>query len=135
MTSMKRIRNPQARAALLAARGLLLGGGIVGVTRAEAQGKAARHTQADEKAPYKSSIQVPDDKNEAKEADEAGETDEKDEKDEKNEKAEGKEAGEAGEKGETAAPAEQAEAARYQQLARITAAQARSAALAKVPGT
>jgi uncharacterized membrane protein YkoI len=130
MSAMNKIRNPQARAALLAALGLLLGGSIGGVARAQAQSRAGTQVEAEQKAPYKSSIQVPDDdKGEAKEADEAGE------KGEKGEKGEGQEADEAGEKGEASSPEEQGEAARYQKLARITADQARSAALAHTPGT
>jgi uncharacterized membrane protein YkoI len=131
MSAMNKIRNPQARAALLAALGLLLGGSIGGVARAQAQAKT--HVAAEETAPYKSSIQVPDDDTaKGKEADEA---DEKGEQDEKGEEAKGKEAETADEQDEATSPDEKAEAARLQKLARITADQARSAALTSVPGT
>jgi uncharacterized membrane protein YkoI len=131
MSAMKTIRNRRARAALVAALGLLLGGSIAGVTSAQAQARS--HAAAEQKAPYKSSIQVPDDDREkGTEADEAGE---QGEQNEKGEKGEGKEADEAGEKGEATSPQEQAESARYQKLARITAAQASAAALANTPGT
>jgi uncharacterized membrane protein YkoI len=145
MSAMNRIRNPRARAALLAALGLLLGGSIGGVARAQAQADAKGRAKTEQPAPYKSSIQVPDDdKGEGKEGDEKGEGNEADEKgekgegneaDEKGEKGEGNEADEKGEQGESASPEEQAEAARYQKLARITADQARSAALANTPGS
>jgi uncharacterized membrane protein YkoI len=111
MSAMHKIRNPHAGAALLAALGLLLGGSLAGVARAQEPAKAKAHAEAQERVPYKSSIQVPYDSTA---------------------KHEGREAHK-GHKGRT--PGEQAEAARYQKLARITADQARSAALAKVPGT
>jgi uncharacterized membrane protein YkoI len=111
MSVMNKIRNPHAGAALLAALGLLLGGSLAGVARAQEPAKAKAHAEAQERVPYKSSIQVPYDSTA---------------------KHEGREAHK-GHKGRT--PGEQAEAARYQKLARITADQARSAALAKVPGT
>lgn len=124
MSGTKKTRNPQARAALLAALGLLLGGSIGGVVRANAQAGARTQAEAEQKASYKSSIQVPnDDKDEGEEGDEA---------DEKGEAAEGNEADE---QNEATSPKEQAEAAQYQKLARITADQARTAALASVPGT
>ena len=111
MSAINKIRNPHARAALLAALGLLLGGSLAGVARAQEPAKANAQVEAQEQVPYKSSIQVPYDSTA---------------------KREGREAHK-GHKGRTAG--EQAEAARYQKLARITADQARSAALAKVPGT
>lgn len=93
----------------------------------------------EERAPYRSSIQVPDDGREANEAEEAGE----------NESAEGAEAGENesaeaneaderenGEDGEEAEDrAEGAESERLQSLARITPEQAQAAALQQAPGT
>lgn len=87
--------------------------------------------QGEQKAQYRSSIQVADDKNEHEEADET-------------EGAEGKEATEAnqanesedGEENEEAEDrAEGAEGERLKQLARITPEQAGAAALAQVPGT
>ena len=128
MSTTKKTRNHQARVALLAALALLFGGSV-GVAGLRAQG-AARTTAEADGPKYKSSIQVPND--------EKGEKSEAGEGDEKGEKAEGNEAGEANEaneQNESTSPEEQAEAAQYQKLARITAAQARSAALASVPGT
>jgi uncharacterized membrane protein YkoI len=118
MSTTKKTRNPQARVALLAALA------------------ARSHVEAEQQAKYKSSIQVPND--DKGEREEAGEKGEKGEKAEGNEAAEANEAGEqneADEQNEATSPEEQAEAARYQKLARITADQARSAALAAVPGT
>jgi uncharacterized membrane protein YkoI len=111
MSAINKIRNPHARAALLAGLGLLLGGSLAGVARAQGPAKAQSPVAAQAQVPYKSSIQVPFDSTA---------------------KHEGREAHRGG-KGRTAD--EQAEAAGYQKLARITADQARSAALAKVPGT
>jgi uncharacterized membrane protein YkoI len=128
MSTTKKPRNRQARVALLTALALLFGGSV-GVAGLSAQGAARTQTEADGPK-YKSSIQVPND--EKGEKSEAGEGDEKGEKAEGNEAAE---ANEAGEQNEATSPEEQAEAAQYQKLARITAAQARSAALASVPGT
>jgi uncharacterized membrane protein YkoI len=112
MTAIKKPspRNPRALAALLTALGLLMGGSLVGVA-------AVAKTHAQAQAPYKSSIQVPDDDKGERE----GEREEAEEGDEGKEQAD--EANEA------------SEAARYQSLARITADQARTAALATVPGT
>jgi uncharacterized membrane protein YkoI len=129
MSTTKKTRNPQARVALLAALALLFGGSI-GVAGLRAQGAAKSHVEAEQGTKYKSSIQVPND--EKGEPKEAGEGDEKGEKAEGNEAAE---ANEAGEQNEATSPEEKAEASRYQSLARITAGQARSAALASVPGT
>ncbi|MEO6057454.1 MAG: PepSY domain-containing protein [Gemmatimonadales bacterium] len=101
------------RAALIAALGLFFSGaGRVALAQAGSQ----------DSAPYRSSIQVP--------RDQGGEVEEQDEgqgEDKENSRGEAAEAEEA--KGE------HVEAARLQPLARITAAQARSAALARVPGT
>ena len=128
MSAMNRIRNRQARAALLAALGLLLGGSIGGVARAQSQARTPTEV------PYTSSIQVPND--DAGEGEEKGEADEaREENDEGDEKGETSEAGEADEQDEAPSSAERAESARYQKLARITGDQARSAALASVPGT
>lgn len=79
----------------------------------------------DEKIKYRSSVQVADDKNENEEAEEANESSEENE---------------TGEKGEANEPdaedkAEVAESARLQSLATITPEQAKSDALAQVPGT
>jgi uncharacterized membrane protein YkoI len=111
MSTMNKIRNPHASAALLAALGLLLGGSLAGAARAQEPTKTKAQVEAQERVPYKSSIQVPHDSTA---------------------KHEGREARK-GHKGHNAR--ERAETARYQKLARITADQARSAALAKVPGT
>jgi uncharacterized membrane protein YkoI len=126
MSTAKKTRNPQARVALLAALALLFGGSI-GVAGLRAQSATKSHVEADEQAKYKSSIQVPND--------DKGEREEAGEGDEKAEGNEAAEANEADEQNEATSPAEQAEAAQYQKLARITAGQARSAALASVPGT
>jgi uncharacterized membrane protein YkoI len=112
MSTMNKIRNRHARAALLAALGLLLCGSVAGVARAQEPTKAKAQA-AEEQVPYKSSIQVPYDTTA---------------------KPEGREAHK-GRRGQSHNGREQGEAARYQKLARITADQARSAALAKVPGT
>ena len=111
MSAVNKIRNSNTGAALLAALGLLLGGSLAGVARAQEPAKAKAHVEAQGKVPYTSSIQVPYDSTARHEGREAHKD----------------------RKGHTAG--EQAEAARYQKLARITADQARSAALAKVPGT
>jgi uncharacterized membrane protein YkoI len=135
MSTTKKARNRQARVALLAALALLFGGSV-GVAGLRAQGAGKSHVEAEQQAKYKSSIQVPND--DKGEREEAGEGDEKGEKAEGNEANEANEAGEqneADEQNEATSPEEQAEAARYQKLARITADQARSAALAAVPGT
>ena len=130
MTSQKKASSRQARAALLAALTLLFGVGGVTMMRAQDTPKAQQH-----QAPYKSSIQVPDDPNEKAEADEADEGTEKAEADEKGEQNEANEAKEADEQNEAESSAEKAEAAQYQKLARITADQARAAAVRAVPGT
>ncbi|HWX74388.1 MAG TPA: PepSY domain-containing protein [Solirubrobacteraceae bacterium] len=114
MSTMNRIRNPHARAALLAALGLLLGGSLAGAARAQQPTKAKAQVEAQERVPYKSSIQVPYDSTAKREGGEAHR-------------------GREGHRSHNARG--QAEAARYQKLAGITADQARSAALAKVPGT
>jgi len=132
MSTTKKTRNPQARVALLAALALLFGGSV-GVAGLRAQSAANSHVEAEQQAKYKSSIQVPND--DKGEREEAGQGDEKGEKAEGNEAAEANEQNEADEQNEATSPEEQAEAARYQRLARITADQARSAALAAVPGT
>lgn len=118
MTATKKTRNPRARVALIAALGLLLGGGVGSLALAQSQAKPHRHAETEAQAPYRSSIQVPDDDKE---------------KGESAEEAEGAE--KAGEAEEAEGAEEHGDVARYQSLARITADQARSAALAKVPGT
>ena len=123
--NMRGVNNfrPRAFAAWIAALGLLLGGGVGSV--AFAQGRSQ------DTVPYRSSIQVPKDKSEAREGGESKE-------DPRAEAAEGKEseaketAGK--EADEVHSPTERAEMARLQKLARVTAEQARSAALAQVPG-
>ncbi len=96
--------------------------------------------EKDEKATYKSSVQVQDNLNESKEANEQGETSEENEANEQGEKAESNEANEADEADETAETgaenqAENVESTRLQSLAKITPEQAKSAALAQVSGT
>src|SRR3981081_97137 len=127
MSTTKKTRNPQARVALLAALALLFGRSIGGGAGLRAQSAAKSHVEAEQQGKYKSSIQVPNDNK--------GEREEAGEGDEKAEGNEAAEANEADEQNEATSPAEQAEAAQYQKLARITADQARSAALASVPGT
>ena len=107
---------PKARLALLVGLGLLLGGGIRGVALAQSAGE--------DEVPYRSSIQVPDTGDEQEE--DGGEDDRDSERGRVSESSD---------PNESESAAEQEEAARYQSLARITAEQARSAALAKVPGT
>ncbi|QQS33561.1 MAG: PepSY domain-containing protein [Acidobacteriota bacterium] len=82
----------------------------------------------DEKIKYRSSIQVADDKNEKEESEEANESSEDDEANETGEKGEANES-------EVEDQAEVAESARLQSMATITPEQAKSAALAQVPGT
>lgn len=113
MTGITKTRNSGARTAFLAVLGLLLTGGLATVASTQQPAKPKSHAAAREKVTYKSSIQVPYDSAAAA-------------KEEALESHEGRKAHEA---------REQAESARYEKLARITADQARSAALAKVPGT
>jgi len=82
----------------------------------------------DEKIKYRSSVQVADDKNEKEEAEEANESSEDNEANETGEQAEANEA-------DAEDQAEAAESSRLQSLATITPEQAKSAALAQVPGT
>lgn len=93
---------------------------VVGATVALAQGARPDSAQIErgERAPYRSSIQVPDtdDENEREDEDEGDEADERD-----SDRAERER--------------DSAEGARLQALARITAEQARASALARVPGT
>ena len=82
----------------------------------------------DEKIKYRSSVQVADDKNEKEETEEVNESSEDNEANETGGDAEGNES-------DTEDQAEVAESARLQSLATITPEQAKSAALAQVPGT
>jgi uncharacterized membrane protein YkoI len=124
-------KSARARAALVAALALLLGGTAGGVVLAQSRSQEGQEQQGQQgqqgqdKPKYRSSIQVPND--------EKGEKG--DEKAEKDEKAEGKEveADKADEAGESTA--EKSEATRFQSLARITPDQARAAAVARVAGT
>jgi uncharacterized membrane protein YkoI len=99
---------------------------------AMAQGERRKHeSKQEEKTKYRSSVQVPDDKNEREDA-EGREGTEENESAEANEANESKE----GEKGEQAEDrAEGSESERLKSLARITPEQAQAAALARVPGT
>jgi uncharacterized membrane protein YkoI len=107
---------------------VVIAGAGVALT-AMAQGERHKHeNKHEEKAKYRSSVQVKDDKNESEESEEA-------EGAEKKEAAEANESKE-GEKGEeTEDKAEGAESERLKGLARITPEQASAAALAQVPGT
>lgn len=133
---MSRI-NSKARLALVTAMGVLLAGygSIAGVAAAQSgrqqtqpqnqqQGKTAGENDGPS---YRSSIQVPND--EKGEKNESGA-----EAREGKEGAEGAEGAEGVEAQEASNPAEQQESARLQALARITVDQARTAALARVPG-
>lgn len=110
--------NQKLREALIVAVGLLVSAGIAAVALAQ--------NEPQDKTPYRSSIQVPRDRDET-------------EANEENEAAEGREAKESDDESEAAGgeaedAAEKAESARYQSLARITSAQASAAAVAKVRG-
>jgi hypothetical protein len=74
MSVMDKIRNPQGGAALLAALGLLLGGSLGGVARAQTPAKAMSQVEAQEQAAYTSSIQVPNDHKWRREGKEAHKT-------------------------------------------------------------
>ena len=115
-----------ARLALIAALGVLLaGGGTAGVLAAQSRQTDAQQSQRErsreeDRVPYRSSIQVPDD-----EADEQGEHDEADSEAKGSESTEGQEDSEV----------ERQDATMLQSLARITVEQAKTAALTAVPGT
>ena len=117
----------KAKWLMVALMAVAIGGAGVALT-AMAQGE--RHKQ-DEKAKYRSSIQVPDDPNEKEEAEEGGNQEENEgaEANEANESKESDQAEEAQDK------TEGAESDRLKSLARITPEQASAAALAQVPGT
>jgi uncharacterized membrane protein YkoI len=120
----------KAKWLMVALLAVAIGGAGVAL-KAVAQGE--QHKQ-EEKAKYRSTIQVPDDQNEREEANDS----EGDENKEENEAAEANEANESkeGEQGEEAEDkAEGAEGERLKSLARITPEQASAAALAQVPGT
>lgn len=117
----------RARLTLLTAVALVAGVALGGVALAQ--------SAEQEKLPYRSSIQVPDDANEEKDADEA-----EDDSGASRRGAAGEREEEGGddaraEQSGDEARAEQAEAARFQSLARVTSEQARAAALVRVPGT
>lgn len=122
MSGMIRTRKRRALVAMFAALALVLGGSLGLVARGQAQATGTSQAQTEQDTPYKSSIQVPNDDRDEDEDSEDSDSDERAGK-------------EADERDEATSPKEQAEAARYQKLARITADQARSAALAAVPGT
>ena len=110
---------------------MMIAGAGIALTAAVAQVKRKHDSKQEEKAKYRSSVQVPDDKNEREESEEA-EGSEENEASEANEANESKE----GNKGEEAEDkAEGAESERLKNLARITPEQASAAALAQVPGT
>lgn len=116
----------KARLALIAALGVLLaGGGTAGVLAAQSRQQGAQQprpeqSREEDRVPYRSSIQVPDD-----EADEQGESDEADSEAKGSERTEGQEGSEV----------EGQDAATLQSLARISVEQAKTAALTAVPGT
>lgn len=124
MSGMIRTRKRQALVTMFAALALVLGGSLSLVACGQAQATGTSQAETSQDAPYKSSIQVPND-----------DSDEDSEDSDDSEKGEGNESNEASEQDEATSPKEQAEAARYQTLARITADQARNAALTAVPGT
>jgi uncharacterized membrane protein YkoI len=93
-----------------------------------AQGKRKHESKHEQKAKYRSSIQVKEDKNEREEA-EGAEGSEENEASEAKESSEGKKDKGAKDK------AEAGENERLKSLARITPEQASAAALAQVPGT
>ena len=116
----------KARLALVAALGVLLaGGGTAGVLAAQSRQEGAQQprrerSREEDRVPYRSSIQVPDD-----EADEQGESDEADSEAKGSKRTDGQEGSDV----------EGQDAARLQSLARISEEQAKSAALTAVPGT
>jgi uncharacterized membrane protein YkoI len=118
----------KAKWLMVAVLAVAIGAAGVALT-AMAQGERHKHeSKQEEKAKYRSSIQVPDDKNEREESEEAEGT-------EGNEASEANEANES-EKGEEAEDkAEGGESERLKSLAHITPEQASAAALAQVPGT
>ncbi len=113
--------------ALLAALAL----GVGGLARAQRAGTQSKTDQQSDttRAPYRSSIQVANDEADEAEENEAGENENEQNENEQNEAQEN-----AQDEGEGGA-AEAGEAARFQSLARVTADQARAAAVAQVPGT
>jgi uncharacterized membrane protein YkoI len=121
----------KAKWLMVAVLAMAIGGAGVAL-KAVAQGERRKHeNKQEEQAKYRSTVQVPDDKNEREESEEA-------EGAEENEAAEANEANESkeGEQGEEAEDkAEGAESERLKSLARITPEQASAAALAQVPGT
>jgi uncharacterized membrane protein YkoI len=135
----KKIMGKKAKIVLIGLLATVTGvGAAFGIVAQTTRGNDS--DRKDEKATYRSSVQVQDDPNEREETNEANETSEENEADEqgeKGEKAEANEADEANEAAETDAEdqAENAESARLQSLARITPEQAKSAALAQVSGT
>jgi uncharacterized membrane protein YkoI len=111
-----------------------IGGAGVALT-AMAQGEHGKQgSKEQEKAKYRSTIQVPDDSNEREEAGDSEEGENKEE----NKAAEANEANESQDRedgDEAEDRAEGAESERLKSLARITPEQASAAALAQVPGT
>jgi hypothetical protein len=74
MSFMNMIRNPQGAAALLTALGLLLGGSLGGVAHAQTPARATSQVEAQEQAPYTSSIHGPNDHKWRREGKEAHKT-------------------------------------------------------------
>ena len=121
------------KATLVGLLALATAGGAVFAISAQTRNE---NDKKDEKATYRSSVQVADDKNESEEADGTKENSEENESAEANEQGEQNEAEETGENStETEDKAETAESASLEKLARITPEQAISAALAQVAGT
>lgn len=92
---------------------------VAAVVTAQGARTDSTRTDRDDRAPYRSSIQVPDTSD-----------DDRDSVNEENENADDERDGDPEER-----ESDSAEGARLQALARITAEQARSSALARVPGT
>lgn len=116
----------KARLSLIVALGVLLaGGGTAGVLAAQSRQPGAQQSQRErsreeDRVPYRSSIQVPDD-----EADEQRKNDDAD--------SEAKGSGRA--KGREGPEMEEQDVVTLQSLARISVEQAKTAALTAVPGT
>ncbi len=98
--------------------------GVGGLARAQRAGTQPKTDQQSDttRAPYRSSIQVPNDEANEVEENEADENEQNEAQENEQDEGEG-------------GAAEAGEAARFQSLARVTADQARAAAVAQVPGT
>jgi uncharacterized membrane protein YkoI len=127
----------KAKWLMVALLAVAIGGAGVALTTMAQGEQHKKESKQDEKAKYRSTIQVPDNQNESKEESDS-EKAEGGENKEENEAAEANEANESEdrEQGEEAEDrAEGGESERLKSLARITPEQAQAAALAQVPGT